>query len=195
MSVDTVTKGIMGLLTTIDSMPDNTLARYIGTIIFEASVIKSGLISESLVDDYGFRPEKVCEDHYNSRQMAGLKFVLAHREKPLSYDDVVIMLEEFRRVHLVSSSENVKLSPIQNGDDTRYLSWQEQYELAGIRLVADRGRPPVWFYKTYVICSQTFNNIDDASRAVGLRYEEILKRCRSKARKWVDWQFFKRKEV
>ena len=195
MSVDSVTKAIIGLLTQIDNMPDNDLARYIGNCIFEAPVIRSGLISESLVDDYGFRPERVCEDHYNSRQMAGLKFVLAHREKPLSYDDIISMLEEFRRVHLVTSSENIKLSPIQNGYDTRYLSWQEQYELAGIKLVADKGRPPVWFYKTYVICGRTFNNIDNASHTIGLSYEEILKRCKSKARKWLDWQHIKGKKT
>lgn len=191
MHINSAAELIQGLLTRIDCVHDNDLARSIGVMIYEAPTIRSGWVSESLVDDYGFRCRDCCEEHYNSRQIAGHEIIKVYREGNLSPARLIELLNKFRCVHLVTSAENIRLSPIQNGKDTRDLSWQEQYKLANIVLVEDKGTAPSWFYKRYVICGTMFDNVDKASRALGLVYDEIRKRCSSKAKKWVEWQVLK----
>jgi hypothetical protein len=174
---------ISALLTKKGIVPDNNLARAVGTIIYEVSTTKSGLVSKSLVDEYGFRSSSFCEEHYHSRQQVGKRIV---EENP-SYDDIVKILGECTKVHLVTSEENIRLSPIQNGRDTRDKSWKDQYLLAGIELVRDQGTAPRYFYSTYVIDDSVYENIQLASDATGLPWDIIRKRCSSKALKWRNF--------
>lgn len=164
---------------------DMDVARAIGTLIYEVNTTKSGFVSKSLVDKNGFRVSGGCEEHYNSRQQSAYKIMDANPD----IDGIVEMLTEFSKVHLVTSEENIKLSPIQNGADTRDLSWQEQYKLAGIELVEDRGAAPRYYYACYwtpdgQLGQRGFDTIEEASRDTGLSYDELRKRCKSKAKKW-----------
>lgn len=165
-------------------VPDSNLARAIGTTIFEVSTTKSGMVSKSLIDEYGFRSSSYCEEHYHSRQQVGARIV---EENP-SFDQIVKILEECTKVHLVTSEENIRLSPFQNGAATRNKSWQEQYLLAGIELVNDKGTAPTYFYKSYLIDGQLYVNIEEASKATNLTWDEIRRRCSSKAKKWSSYE-------
>ena len=175
---------ISALLTKKGIVPDNNLARAVGTIIYEVSTTKSGLVSKSLVDEYGFRSSSFCEEHYHSRQQVGKRIV---EENP-SYDDIVKILGECTKVHLVTSEENIRLSPIQNGRDTRDKSWRDQYLLAGIELVRDQGTAPRYFYNTYKIDDSVYENIQLASKDRNLTWDEIRRRCSSKAKKWSSYE-------
>lgn len=170
----------------------NDLARAIGVLIYEAPTIKSGWVSKTLVDDYGFRSSTFTEEHYHSRQQAGYKIIEAYEKGDLTMEKLEQMIKEFSHVHLVTAEENNRLSPIQNRPETRDLPHPEQYKLAKIELVPDQGTAPTYFYDKYTIEGIEYPNIDLASRAVKLSYDEIRKRCGSKAKKWVQWS--KRKE-
>jgi hypothetical protein len=165
-------------------VPDQYLARAIGTAIYDVSTTKSGLVSKTLIDDYGFRSSSFCEEHYHSRQRVGARIV----EDNPSLNDIIKILEECTKVHLVTSEENIRLSPFQNGADTKHKNWQEQYDLAGIELVSDKGTAPVYFYKTCVINNQSYANIEEASKATNLTWDEIRRRCSSKAKKWSSYE-------
>ena len=186
MDMDKVTGAhlISALMVKKGIVPDQHLARAIGTTIYDISTTKSGLVSKTLIDDYGFRSSSFCEEHYHSRQMVGARIV---EENP-SFKDLVSLLEEATKVHLVTSEENIRLSPFQNGADTKHKKWQKQYCLAGIELVSDKGTAPVYFYKKYVIDNQSYDNIEEASRATNLTWDEIRRRCSSKAKKWSSYE-------
>lgn len=162
------------------------LARAIGTIIFEVDTTKSGFVSKSLVDTNGFRVAGGCEDHYHSRQQAAYKIIDANPE----INRIIDFLGEFSKVHLVTSEENIRLSPIQNGANTRHLPWKEQYKLAGIELVEDKGMAPRYYYARYwtpdtgAMGQRGFDTIEEAANDTGLSYDELRKRCKSKAKKW-----------
>lgn len=183
MDVTTAAHLVQGLMTKKGIAADNYLARGIGNIIFDISITKSGYVSKSLVDEYGFRSSSFCPDHFHSRQQVGIRIV---KENP-SFDKIIEILTEASMVHLVTSEENIRLSPIQNGKDTREKSWQDQYILAGIDLVRDKGTAPVYFYNVYSIDGVEYSNIQLASQATGLSWDVIRKRCSSQARKWNNY--------
>lgn len=172
------------------SIPENDSARHIGVTLYEAPTIRSGWVSASLIDDYGFRSKQCCEEHFNSRQQAGRTLVSMFGQASLTKQVLSDKVDMYRQVHLVSSEENIRLSPIQNGKNTRNLSPTEQYKMAGIVLKEDKGSAPSWFYKMYVIDGVMFDNIHLAAEHTSLSYAEIRKRCTSSAKKWVQWQVF-----
>lgn len=177
---------IQGLLTKRGIVNDNVIARAIGTIIYEVTTTKSGLISTTLLDSYGYRCKTACEEHYNSRQQVGSHIV----SNDLSFDRLIDILAEATKVHLVSSEENIRLSPIQNGVETRLLPWQDQYKLAGVVLTNDIGTAPRYFYRKYVINGVEYSNIDEAVKGVGEPEALIRSRCSSKAKKWAHYKCY-----
>ena len=183
MDATTAAHLIQALMTKKGIVPDNNLARAIGTVIYDISTTKSGFVSKSIIDEYGFRSSSFCEEHYHSRQQTGNRIV---NDNP-SFNDIVSILTEATKVHLVTSEENIRLSPIQNSQETKDKSWQEQYSLAGIELVRDRGTAPRYFYDIYIIDDIEYENIQLASDATGLPWDVIRKRCSSKAKKWNNY--------
>ena len=165
-----------------------SLAREIGITIFEISTTKSGLVSKSLCDSVGYRSANYCEEHYHSRQKSGETIISMYESDQLDFNVLCRLLKEFSSVHLVTSQENNRLSPIQNGKDTKDLTWQEQYKLCGIELVEDRGVAPVWFWKEYIINDKCYGNIEYASEDLQLDWTTIRKRCNAKSKCWKDWK-------
>jgi hypothetical protein len=123
---------------------DAILARAIGTMIFDIPTTRSGLVSVGLLDKYGYRPSvsKCTEEHFHSRNESGYRIIELVRDGG-DENDVINFLEKATMVHLTTKAENIRLSAIQNHCTTKNLSWQEQYELAGIELVEDPKTMPV----------------------------------------------------
>jgi len=115
--------------------------RMIGLALFELPQPTSGMVSTGLLCEYGYRPpiSKCTKEHYHSRNLAALKVM----ELLKAGEDIDSWLDECTTVHLTTKAENIRLSRIQNDDDTKDLSWQKQYKLAGIKLVKDPGTMPV----------------------------------------------------
>ena len=134
---------IASLAPTVGQVDDKTLARCIGTMIFDIPMTRSGLVSESLTDKYGYRPSisKCCLEHFHSRQQSGYKIIDMMRGE-CSFEEIVSFLKTATMAHLTTSEENIRLSKIQNHPATKDLSWQDQYKLAGIKLVEDKGTMP-----------------------------------------------------
>ena len=119
------------------------LARAIGTMIFDIPTTRSGMVSVGLINEYGYRPSisKCTLEHFHSRNESGYHIIKMVSDG-CTLDDVITFLEEATTVHLTTAHENHVLSQIQNHPTTKNLSWQQQYELAGIELVADPGTMP-----------------------------------------------------
>lgn len=135
---------VENILASVDVVDDNVLARAIGTVIFDIPVTRSGLISQALIDEYGYRPSvsKCTNEHYHSRQESGVHLIGMCR-KGTDINEIRDFLKEASMVHLTTKEENLTLSQIQNHPLTKDLTWQEQYSLAGIELVEDVGTMPI----------------------------------------------------
>lgn len=131
------------MVQTANTVDHKVLARAIGTVIFDIPTTKSGLVSQGLLCEYGYRPaiNKCTEEHFHSRNESGYQIIelLTHGG---SYDDLVEFLKEVTTVHLTTKEENIKLSSIQNHPMSKDLPWETQYEMAGIELVEDPGCMP-----------------------------------------------------
>lgn len=168
------------------------LGRIIGTIIFEVPTKQSGLVSSALLDNWGFRPSlKFCtEEHFYSRQWAGenLIHLCMERGVVLRTSDIRDLLELYTTIHLVTSEENQKLLYIQNSADHKDKTWEEQYEIAEIDLVEDRGTRPAYFLDVWQVGDNSFMDLDQAVEHLKLPWDEIKKRCQSNAKKWESWK-------
>ena len=191
MDFHTATKMCVKLLELTNITPDRFLARTFGTIVFECPVVFSGFVSKNVIDPYGFRVDKVTYEHFISRQKHGLNILNYHRESPVTEERMLELLKYGSQIHYVTSEENTRLAPIQNNLATRDLEWQQQYKLAGIELIPDPGRPPLYFYWKYVIGDTLWPNVAEAAKANDLTHEELLKRVRSTAKKWADYKCIK----
>lgn len=124
-------------------LDERVVARAIGTVLYDVPTTMSGMVSSSLLDEYGFRPtiNHCCKEHYHSRQNSGY-----HIFNMVMQGANVVDVEEFvakaSKVHLTTSEENTRLSAIQNHPSTRDIGWKAQYKLAGIKLVEDPGTMP-----------------------------------------------------
>lgn len=116
-------------------------ARAIGTMIFDIPYTKSGFVSAACVDEYGYRPSynKLTAEHFYSRNESG--YLICHMVA--KGEPIWDFLDECTTVHYTTADENQKLCKIQNHPATKHLSWQEQYELAGVELVEDPGTMPI----------------------------------------------------
>lgn len=191
MKLVAAAKMIMSLLPLIDDedITEVELAREIGITIFEIPFIPSGKVSTSLLDSHGFRSATYCAEHFHSRQRSGRAIINAYREGTLSFERLCSMLRMFAMVHYVTSEENMRLAQIQKNYSD--LSWEEQYALANIVLVDDKGTAPVWYWRNYTIDGVQYSNIKDASEATGLGFDTLRHRCTSKARKWDNYKVTK----
>lgn len=135
---------IINLMTkSADEIEHKILARAIGTVIFDIPVTKSGMVSVGLIDEYGFRPSiaKCTKEHFHSRNESGYQ-IIKMMTSGGTFDELCEYLSECSMVHLTTKEENITLSGIQNHPLTKHLTWEEQYELAGIELVEDPGTMP-----------------------------------------------------
>ena len=134
---------VHGMRHTIDAVEDRILARAIGTVIFDIPTTRSGLVSVGLLCPHGYRPpvSQCTEEHFHSRNESGYALIEIMRDGG-TLTDVVTFLQTATMVHLTTKAENIRLSAIQNHPVTRELSWQEQYDMAGIELVEDPGTMP-----------------------------------------------------
>ena len=131
-----IAKGSVGL-------DDRIVARAIGTVLFDVPTTRSGMVSSALLDEYGYRPavKDCCEEHFHSRQNSGYRIIQMIRDGA-NVLDIEEFINEATMVHLTTSSENTRLSAIQNHESTRDIGWKAQYKLAGIKLVRDPGTMP-----------------------------------------------------
>lgn len=120
---------------------DQVIARAIGTMLYDVPTTYSGMVSCSLLDESGYRPaiSQCCKEHFLNRQRAGEIIIDAARNGTLTMEWLTEFVDECTTVHLTTSAENHALATIQNHPETKYLTWQEQYELCGIELVLDPG--------------------------------------------------------
>jgi hypothetical protein len=118
-------------------------ARAIGTMIFDIPTKRSGLVSKALLDEYGYRPSvsKCTLEHFYSRNESGYT-IIEMVENGATIGEVGEYLVDATTVHLTTKDENIRLSQIQNHPTTKDLSWEEQYEMAGIELVEDPDTMP-----------------------------------------------------
>ena len=123
---------------------DKVKARAIGTMIYDIPTKFSGMISASLLDDYGYRPSvsKCTREHFYSRNESGYT-IIDMVAKGGTIGDVGEYLVDATTVHFTTKEENIILSHIQNHPTTKDLDWEEQYAMAGIELVEDTGTMPV----------------------------------------------------
>lgn len=206
MAYDKVTVeafSIIGCLKQLDNdMPDdlrvlikNNLARKIGSAIYDLPERFSGMVSTSLVDDYGYLSGKRCSEHFYSRQRCGHRIIRAYECGELTLEFCIDLLNKYRQVHWVTPQENTALSKIQNSKEHGSKSHAEQYALSGIEMIPNPGRAPYYFYNKYIINGSEFDNIDQVAKALGLEYNEILRRCNSTAKSNVDWRRIISKKV
>ena len=135
---------IFNMKSTVDSVDDKILARCIGTMLYDVPMTRSGLVSVALLDEYGYRPSisQCCSEHFHSRQQSGY-IIIEMLKNDCSFEELCEFVDECTTVHLTTSHENHVLSTIQNHPETKDLTWQEQYDLAGIELVEDIGTMPI----------------------------------------------------
>ena len=119
---------------------DSTKARAIGTMLYDVPFTKSGYISASCLTETGHRPaySKMVAEHFHSRNEAGYKLLELVREGK----EIWNYLDECSTVHYTTKKENMDLCRIQNDPIGKTLTWQQQYRLAGIKLVKDPGLAP-----------------------------------------------------
>lgn len=197
MKITSAVKMIFNILPLVydDDVEEGTdVARIIGQIIYELPNIKSGLVSKSVVDEHGFRGSKFTPEHFYSRQRAGRTIVEHFKNENLSAEKLLDMLVEYSMVHLVTFDENMQLARIQKAEETRDLTPIEQYRIAGIELIKDRGPAPIWYADTYTIDGVVYSNIHDASLGLDLDYKTILKRCaasKNGVKRWAQYNRIK----
>lgn len=163
----------------------------IGTTIYEIPTKHTGLTSKLLCNKDGFRIQIPVKEHFHSRQQAGLYIVEEFTKKGYKYIESKLDsdLDKFRHVHYVTQRENIELSGIQNSHLTRNLTWQEQYSLAGIELIRDRGTVPKNYYSHYSTPDGDFANFGEVIEKYPDIEEKTLKyRFASASRKWESWQ-------
>ena len=165
------------------------VARSIANNIYDTRPVKySGLVSESMIDDHGWRKPGAVQEHYVSRMRAATELVNQYIANGFTLSSAYILewLERVREVHLTSRAENNRLRRFQKDYS---LTPEQQYAMAGVnKLEKDPGPAPSWYYKTDIINGVVYSNIRDASLSAGVDYEILRKRCSSPAKKWADWQ-------
>jgi hypothetical protein len=131
------------VLTAGANVSDKVKARAIGTMIYDIPTKRSGLVSTALLDKYGYRPAitKCTQEHFHSRNETGVA-IIEMVARNAAFESILDHLSESVMVHLTTKEENIRLSAIQNHPVTKDLTWQEQYDLAGIELVEDPGTMP-----------------------------------------------------
>ena len=139
-----ITTVIYNMKQTVGLVDDQVLARCIGTMLYDVPMTRSGLVSSALLDQYGYRPalSKCCSEHFHSRQQSGY-MIIDMLSNDCTIDELTAFINECTTVHLTTSHENHVLSGIQNHPETKNLTWQEQYAMAGIELVEDPGTMPI----------------------------------------------------
>jgi hypothetical protein len=128
----------------VDQVDDQVLARAIGTMIFDVPTTYSGMVSTALLDEHGYRPSvtKCCKEHFMNRQRSGEIIIEKSHSGALDREWLIEFINEATTVHLTTSEENQILGTIQNHPETKHLTWEDQYDMAGIELVEDPGTMP-----------------------------------------------------
>lgn len=178
------------------------VGRILGTIIYEIPTEKSGFVSKSLINEYGFRPSiHYCtEEHFYSRQWAGETIYDEHIAGKLTKQRLIELLKEFSRVHLVTDKENSDLTRIQNGKcpelgpDTKDWDWRQQYEEINLELVEDPGTMPRNHWKRYKVDGRVFTTIEDVAAEYDVAVTTARNRFPSKSKKWTTWIAFELSE-
>lgn len=139
-----ITQVIYNVAQMVNQVDDSVLHRAIGTLLYDVPMTRSGMVSVGLLDDQGYRPaiNQCCKEHFMSRNRSGEIIVEKARSGILDMEWLVEFIDECTTVHLTTSTENTALAQIQNHPETKHLSWQEQYDMAGIELVEDPGTAP-----------------------------------------------------
>lgn len=153
------------------------VARSVASDIYDLSDNHSGLISNSLIDERGYRPATkfMSKEHYFSRQEAGYEVInefLTSADLFTFTKWLVYNIEhKYTCIHYVTADENISLSKIQNDSIMKNWTWQEQYTEAGIELVSDPGCDPSnspHKYSSFEIKGRTFKTAAAAGKYYGV---------------------------
>ena len=171
------------------SYVESKIARQIGNLIYDLPHIKTGWVSRSLTrDGYRVRGMASTNEHFYSRQQAGIEIIRVWKTGRLTDDRLYRMLRKFCQVHVVTPAENLILRNIQNAEDTCRLPWRAQYKLAGISLVRDRGSAQRWWFDACVIEGKQHKTLFEAAKKINVDIRTLKYRCNSTAKKWADYQ-------
>ena len=153
--------------------------------------IPSGLVSKKLLWKHEptnrvYRSSKVTHEHFKTRTKTCREIVDLYLNDELTQEKLNEVIEEGRKVHFVEEYENIVLRPFQQ--DESVLTWQEEYEKAGIELVPDPGTfgSKLYYYQINTIM---YADKNEAADAHNISASTVVNRSRSV--KWPDWLEFK----
>lgn len=153
--------------------------------------IPSGLVSKTLLWTHEptgrtYRKSRVTHEHFKTRTKTCREIVHLYMDDRLTPEMLEIVIEEGRQVHFVDELENIALRPFQQ--DESILTWQEEYEKAGIELVPDPGTfgNKTYYYKIDEIY---YADANEAADATGVHSKTVKARCNNV--KWPDWHEIK----
>lgn len=157
----------------------------------DVTTIPSGLISEKLIKTHKptnrkYRTSNVTHEHYKTRTETCNQICDEYLSGNLTEERLKYLIYEGRKVHFVTSQENIDLCVFQQ--DEKYSTWQEQYKAAGINLVDDVetfGTKIYW----YKIEGEIFADRSEVIDKYSCSASTISNRCKSE--KFPDWERFK----
>jgi len=165
-------------------------AKQFRNAFFDVPVIDTGFCSAQAYNNHiGGKPELNTHDHYNSRTKSSIEFMNFWRDGRFRIDniqDAVEFMMEKARVNTITRTENTKLIPIQNNEETKHLPYMQQYNL--IRIDKLYLKPDLRQKYIYIIDSVVYDNATDAARAKSCSIVTLNNRCTKDLRgKYSGW--------
>ncbi len=172
-------------------MGDREFARAAMLAFGDIPSIHSGLVSESLLWEHSptgrvYRKTRVTHEHFKTRTKTCREIVAKYLEGTLTALELEKVIEEGRKVHYVEEQENITLRRFQQDEDVS--CWEEEYELAGIRLVKD---PGTFGNKTYYYRIDLIYYADKNEAAEEHKVNPSTVVNRSRSAKWPTWEELK----
>lgn len=172
-------------------MGDKEFARAAMLAFGDIPSIHSGLVSESLLITHGptgrvYRKTRVTHEHFKTRTKTCREIVAKYLDGSLTAEELENVIEEGRKVHYVEEQENLILRKYQQNEEIN--SWEEEYELAGIKLVKDPGTfgNKTYYYRIDLIF---YADKNEAAEEHKVNPSTVVNRSRSE--KWPTWEEFK----
>lgn len=170
-----------------------SMARSIGNLIYDVPEDFTGYVSTNLIDEKGYYvPSLAVSEHFYSRLRCGYKILdLFMRKEIGTHDDLVFLLNKYRKVHKVTRKENDVLSDLQNKHPVfKYAPHYEQYKEAGIELVLNPPRRPYWDGKKFSVYGTVYPNAEAAAEAIGITVDKFIDMVRSKRVQYKEVRYY-----
>lgn len=142
--------------------------------LFRMPAIHSGYISEE-ANSTGQK----CKEHYWGRK-GSADMIMIQINKGKSFKRIVALIKSRARVHYTTSQENNYLKSYGN------LFWRDAYKKAGIKLILYQDQRQKYHYSVHGVIFKTKDEVTKKYNIDGFTSDY---RCRSKSKKWLDWNF------